>query len=406
MRMRVTVFKQKGRPHLVAEWRDPLTGKLKRKSTGEKVRREAERFAARLEKELNEGRQADYRTTWPEFRDRYESEVAAFKSKGTQTKVQGTFNAVEKHIGPKYLRAVDTSAISKFSAKLREIGNAEASVASTLRTLKAALRWAARLKLIPEAPHITMPPKAAEKAGGRAVTEEEFERMLSAVPKVLETEGRVAEVARRRRSRYGVTPAAIESWRFLLRGLWWSGLRIREAYRLHWTDDRELVIDLSGKRPMFRIRSQTDKGRKDRRFPLVKEFADILEGDRDGYVFNPLSISGRRAGFDWTVRIVAAIGEAAGIVVDRNEAGEPVYASAHDLRRSFGTRWAKRVMPPVLKLLMRHSSIVTTLNFYVDQNADEAANEAWAASEKAEKAQSPIISPITGPVAKPANRHK
>jgi len=31
------------------------------------------------------------------------------------------------------------------------------------------------------------------------------------------------------------------------------------------------------------------------------------------------------------------------------------YASAHDLRRSFGTRWAKRVMPVVLQKLMRHS---------------------------------------------------
>ena len=140
--------------------------------------------------------------------------------------------------------------------------------------------------------------------------------------------------------------------------------------------------------------------------PLVKEFADILEGERDGYVFNPQAISGQRASFDWVVRIVSAIGEAAGIVVDWNEAGKPVYASAHDLRRSFGSRWAKRVMPPVLKLLMRHSSVVTTLNFYVDQNADEAANAAWEAAEKAELSKAPIISPITGPVANQAIRCK
>lgn len=388
----------------MAEWKDPLTGKLKRKSTGEKARREAERFAARLEKELNEGRQADYRTTWQEFCDRYETEVAAFKSKSTQTKVRGVFSAVERHIAPKYLRVVDAGQISRFAAKLRESGNAEASVASTLRTLKAALRWAARLKLIPEAPHITMPHKAGEKAGGRAVTEEEFERMLAVVPKVLATQGRVSDVTRRRRTPHTVIPAAVESWRYLLRGLWWSGLRIQEAYRLHWTDDGELVIDLAGKRPMFRIRSQVDKGRKDRRFPLVKEFSDILEGECSGYVFNPVSIAGHRPCFDGVVRMVSAIGEAAGIVVDRTEAGKPVYASAHDLRRSFGSRWAKRVMPPVLKLLMRHSSIVTTLNFYVDQNADEAANAAWEAAERAELAKAPIISPITGPVANQAIR--
>ena len=63
-------------------------------------------------------------------------------------------------------------------------------------------------------------------------------------------------------------------------------------------------------------------------------------------------------------------------------------------------------MPPVLKLLMRHSSIVTTLNFYVDQNADEAANAAWEAAEKAELSRAPIISPVTGPVANQAIRRK
>ena len=48
-----------------------------------------------------------------------------------------------------------------------------------------------------------------------------------------------------------------------------------------------------------------------------------------------------------------------------------VRQSAHDLRRSFGERWASRLMPQVLKELMRHESIETTLNFYVGtQRAD------------------------------------
>ena len=51
------------------------------------------------------------------------------------------------------------------------------------------------------------------------------------------------------------------------------------------------------------------------------------------------------------------------------------YATAHDLRRSFGTRWAKRVMPAVLQRLMRHAEIATTMKYYVTMDADCVADE-------------------------------
>ena len=56
---------------------------------------------------------------------------------------------------------------------------------------------------------------------------------------------------------------------------------------------------------------------------------------------------------------------------------EGKFASAHDLRRSFGTRWSSRVKPVTLQLLMRHKSIETTLKYYVDQDADDVADELW-----------------------------
>jgi len=46
------------------------------------------------------------------------------------------------------------------------------------------------------------------------------------------------------------------------------------------------------------------------------------------------------------------------------------YRSRHDHRRAFGERWTKRVMPPVLKELMRHESIETTLDYDVGLNAE------------------------------------
>jgi integrase len=59
------------------------------------------------------------------------------------------------------------------------------------------------------------------------------------------------------------------------------------------------------------------------------------------------------------------------------------HLDAHDLRRRFGTRWARRVMPATLQLMMRHKSIETTMKYYVGQDADDVADELWAGYEKA-----------------------
>jgi len=63
--------------------------------------------------------------------------------------------------------------------------------------------------------------------------------------------------------------------------------------------------------------------------------------------------------------------------------GKVKYASTHDLRRSFGERWAGRVMPTVLQGLMRHESIETTLRYYVGRNAQSVAAVLWQGHEKA-----------------------
>ena len=47
--------------------------------------------------------------------------------------------------------------------------------------------------------------------------------------------------------------------------------------------------------------------------------------------------------------------------------------------QSDGTRWAPRVKPATLQLLMRHASIETTLKYYVSQDASDVAEELWRA---------------------------
>lgn len=67
-------------------------------------------------------------------------------------------------------------------------------------------------------------------------------------------------------------------------------------------------------------------------------------------------------------KVVSKIGARAKVRADAKKT-----ASAHDLGRSFGERWASRLMPAELMELMRHESIETTLAYYVGRNAERRA---------------------------------
>jgi integrase len=83
---------------------------------------------------------------------------------------------------------------------------------------------------------------------------------------------------------------------------------------------------------------------------------------------------------------IGLIGKAAGVKVATDpRTGKVKYASAHDLRRSFGERWSSRVMPQVLMVLMRHQSIETTLRYYVGRNANTTADAVWEGYKKSQE---------------------
>ena len=261
-RINVIVFKPADRPFFHAQWVDPVSGRKKTRSTETNIKRDAERFAGNLEKQLRDGTYRDpSRVTWKEFRERCEAEVLPSNAVKTGDKFQATFNAIERHIDPKLLASLDADQISTFQKKLRDVDKlAEASIKGHLAYLRAALEWAKMIGLIVDIPKMAIPKRTAGMKG-RAITEEELDRLLAATPAIV-----------------GVDQA--ESWQHLLRGLWWSGLRLGEALVLDWTDDRRLCVDLSGKCPMFRVRAAAEKGYKDRTFPMAPEFAEMLQAAR------------------------------------------------------------------------------------------------------------------------------
>jgi integrase len=307
--------------------------------------------------------------TWEAARDRYETNVLTGVAASTAITYEATLNTFERVCGVEKLAKLTTSMVTTFVGKLREEGTTEQTIGRHLRSLRVFARWCNREGLLAKAPEFAMPPrvKGSKTMKGRAPTAEEFDRMIEAVPKIVEN-------------------AAADSWKFYLRGLWLSGLRLSESLTLRWDNLPEaIVVDLSGRRPMLRIPAEAEKGNQDRLLPITPDFAAMLEAvpehDRRGRVFNDGTLL--RASRRLVGPIVSAIGKAAGVVVDeRKKRGEVVrkFASAHDLRRAFGKRWAARLMPNDLRELMRHEDISTTMKFYVGQSAEETADKIWQAA--------------------------
>jgi integrase len=380
-----------GRKCLYLRYRDPMTGKLVTKSSEVTTRKEASKAAGKWEAELREGRyKARSKILWCEFRERYEEEVLPGLADATAVKTAGVFDAVERIVGIEKLASLTAERLSHLVKVLRAeqmeveerakvigengrkqvevrkktvtVVRAESTIKGHLATLKAALRWAKRIGMLHEVPSIDMPKRAkgSKMMRGRPVVGEEFDRLLAAVPGV-------------------VGEGSAGAWKWFLRGLWRSGLRLEESLDFWWDSDNGLSVDLSGHHPMLRIPAEHEKGNQDRLLPMAPEFAKQLlavpEADRTGRVFK-LPFTRK----DTVSKVVTAIGTAAGVKVNTDpKTGKVKYASAHDLRRSFGARWARLVMPQILMELMRHESIETTMKFYVGKNAQTTADVLWKA---------------------------
>jgi integrase len=166
-----------------------------------------------------------------------------------------------------------------------------------------------------------------------------------------------------------------EKWQQLLRGLNLSGMRLGEALALSWDEGSPISVTTAGKYPALLIQAGAQKNHTEQLLPLAPEFAEFLlavpEAERQGLVFGIYGRPGKPLSTKRASRYISAIGKAAGVVTNKSEGK---FASAHDLRRSFCTRWAKRIMPADLKVLARHSSINTTMRFYVTQSADDVGS--------------------------------
>lgn len=306
--IKVYGIRKKNRPSLYLLARDPVTGKRSERTANTTEERRAQEQAFKWQQELRDGTVAE-RVTWEAFKERYLVEGMAGHADSTAAKARGMFRLVESVCKPKRLEQLSAQRIGQFTTamlkghqigtselKVREVG----TVQSHLRTLKAALNWAKDNDMLARVPKIRMP--KGEKGGklmkGRPVTAEEFDRMLAKVEAVVGAD-------------------KTDSWTWLLRGLWWSGLRLGEIMSLSWDEwADELTVDMSGEFVMLKIPAASEKGRRNRVYPVVPEFAEMLlsvpESDRVGFVFNPVPsriVKRTRANGETASRTISRIGK-------------------------------------------------------------------------------------------------
>ena len=372
---RYKLIRRKGRKYLVLRWHDGF--RWREKSTRKTRRREAEKVAKEIMMDSNQGELAE----WAEFIIAYKRDHLEQQSAGYKAVFNTAVNHLEDVLSPKSANEINTRALARFRTELRQKGIAATTITTYLKHLRGAFNWAYRHGYMREAVKVEMPRimNRGQSMKGRPLTGEEFDRVIKAIPKAFE-ETPIAEDPEK-------LLLAEEAIKHLMNGLWLSGLRLSESLSLTWDDfSRPAIANIDGRRPMVEIPAEFDKSKISRKLPLTPDFVEFLrkttKSDREGYVFNPISISGQPLrSSDRVGRIISKIGEHSKVLV-----GAKGHPTAHDFRRSFASRWALRVTPTVLKELMRHADIKTTLTYYVGESAERTANEVWDAFVRTEGA--------------------
>ena len=356
-RARVRVARYKDRPHGLRWSADGHSGEI---SSGELLYTKALVAAGLLLAELERGvlpTDGPTSTCWAVFRRMYEDQGLSQLSEASQGQWRTAVNWVEKILDPKSLHDFDKQSIRKLRDLLLAEGLSPASVRSYLATLRAGLAWACdEADLIDDVPRFKMPKTVGtSNMRSRPITLEEFERILSVVPKVRKHDA--------------------DDWTRFLKGLWLSGLRVDELRRLSWEPSAKLCVVTHTEYPLVRILLGGQKAKREEFAPITKAFWDLIsEGEGTGYV---LPLRGRKGQMirSHVIRVIAEIGRRAGVVTDATKGKT---ATSHDIgKRAYITRMDGTLTGPELQKAARHASIETTMSYYHHKTAIELAAKIW-----------------------------
>lgn len=320
-------------PYFYAQWVVPGTTQRKTRSLKTTDPKQAERKRSALEYELSHGAPCELaKITWPAFIDRFIHERLGDGCAIGQVNARRDlerFGKAEKPSGP---AKVTTDMISRHCARLRQEGLAPATIQTHMTHLRTAMRWAVRLGMAERCPHFEAV-KVPKKRLKPHLTPARFPELLDLCPK--------------------------PEWKLFATIAWYTGMRLGELYLLRWEEGDGPWLDLERKRVVFP--AAYCKSRRDDWLPLHPDLLAILlkQEGRQGRVFDLATNAS-----EMSAKFCAI--------------GRPIQIRTHDLRRSFGTRYAPHVPAHILQRLMRHANIKTTLEYYadLDPSLDEAITKA------------------------------
>ena len=316
---------------------------------------------------------------WDEFLDRYTSLQLSSLRKRSSVDAQNRLELMARIAKPKRLADMaDSETLHDLQARLLagELsrfgrGRSAHTVKTNMATMMAALNWAEFMGWLPSVPRLRkVKVSKLRHMKGRPIATEEFERMLEATD---------AEVGK----------AVAESWRFVLRGLWESALRLDELLHVSWDDATAIMPAWNrGTHPVLIIPADQQKNDTEESIPLLPGFELLLKEipgrDRQGWVFCPESLqtqkrrkqSEERLGAEWVGKVIGRIGKRANVMVQPAKGGRSAkYASAHDLRRSCADRLIVAGVPERdVQRILRHASAETTRRHYSPGTVQRSAS--------------------------------
>jgi integrase len=333
------------RPHYQMQWIDPDTGGRRTQTAGTADEGDAERARADKEYELNNG--IDRRPgrdkagvgamAWSEFRTLYEQQKLSSLSKQTRQLNRVAFNRFEASQKLAALaRASTEDAVARWRVSMEGEDLSPVTIVGNMALLRAALRWAAKRKLIAAPPNFDMPRIPDQGPPQRILDADGYADLRVKIP---------------------------GEWRPFLDVGWYTGMRRAEILTLSWSPDADgpnLTADLS----RIEFPAATSKNRRYAWIPVHTKLRDILSASRGrtGKVMPPnLAPQGHASGRFRKACLAAGYD-----------------LKPHDLRRSFASRYAPLIQAADLQRLMRHASIATTMKFYVnvDRSVEAAIHRA------------------------------